>query len=251
MVLSVEADCYQGFIFPKQSKLAVCVNESNDLVILDYFLRPLQTVSGVRGPAFSKSMSKSSLTGGDLLKVNWFKGNHQSALIDLETGDEDERAPLFGTVSDYSENIPMLSAYANSRWCGLNFYRNGFHFAWMEKDRKESLPINKAIPEAQNIYSLHLTRDAQFIVALIASSKEVSLASLILVSLRFGSTFPLVDYRRVTSSSPDFVPSVSKDADGQRFVLNTGNSLTVFGLSEQGRFEQKGEVSQITSGSVS
>lgn len=180
--------------------------------------------------------------------MNWFKGNHQAALIDLETGDEDERAPLFGSVSDYSENMPLLSAYANSRWCGLNFFRNAFHFAWLERDKKESLPVDKAIPEAQNVYSLHLTRDAQFIVALVASSKEVSLASLILVSLRFGSPFPLVDYRRVASDSPDFVPSVSKDADGKHFVLNTGHSLAVFGLSAQGKFEAKGEVAQITSG---
>jgi hypothetical protein len=211
-------------------------------------LRPLLTVSGIRGPSFSKSLSRSSLTGAELFKVNWFKGNHQSALIDLETGEEDERAPLFGTVSDYSENIPILSAYASSRWCGLNFYRNGFHFAWLERDKKESLPIDKAIPEAQNLYSMHLTKDARFIVALVASNKEVSLASLILVSLRFDSTFPLVDYRRVSSSAPDFTPTVSKDAEGARFVLNTGHSLAVYSLSEQGKFEQRGAVAQITSG---
>ncbi len=228
----------------------MCVNESNDLVIMDYFLRPLMTVPGIKGPPFSKSMSKSSLTGAEILKVNWFKGNHQAALIDLETGDEDERAPLFGTVSDYSENIPILSAYANSKWCGLNYHKNTFYFSWLERDKKETMPIEKAIPEAQNIYSLHLTKDAQFLIALVASNKEMSLANLILVSLRFGSTFPLVDYRRVTSSSPDFMPTVAKDVDGRHFVLNTGSRLTVFGLTDQGKFEQKGEVTQITTGSL-
>ena len=54
----------------------------------------------------------------------------------------------------------------------------------------------------------------------------------------------------MTSSSPDFMPTVAKDVDGRHFVLNTGSRLTVFGLTDQGKFEQKGEVTQITPGSL-
>ena len=103
----------------------MCVNESNDLVIMDYFLRPLMTVPGIKGPPFSKSMSKSSLTGAEILKVNWFKGNHQAALIDLETGDEDERLRELEVVRPELPQEHLLLLVAGARQEGDDADREG------------------------------------------------------------------------------------------------------------------------------
>lgn len=243
-------DCYMGQIFEKQSKLVVCVNSSNEIVVLDYFLTVLKKIEGVPGTPFIKSFSQSSTTvsSQDEAFFNWLKGNHQSALIDIETFEEIDRGPLFGTVTTYADYLPLLSAYSQKRWCGVHYKKDCFEFGWISEDQKVVTRLEKVIPEAEKVLSLHLSKDGRYVIVLIATNKELSLASIILVSLSFGNTFPLIDYRRVKSSSINFTPTVSKDREGNCFVLNSGNDLSVYEITESGKFDLKGEVLQITTG---
>lgn len=248
---SAEFECYSAEILDSESLIAAFVNESNDIVILDYQLQVVRRVEGVRGASFLQSMSWMSITWPDIYtkkgedlsgktppndarSVLWLKGNHQACIIDATTGEETARAPLFGTVNSYSEHVPLLAAHSAGTFVGFGFEKNDFWLSWArEGSQKITFPIQQAIPEARNLLSLHLTQSGGTAVCLLSSSRELSQSTVILGAFSVGDSLRLFDYRRVGAFSPDFLPRLDKSPDGKLFVLNLGQRVEVFTFSEQ------------------
>lgn len=229
------------------------VNVTNELVVLDYNLNVLQRLEGVKGHSFSLSNSRSTISSEDDILLNWLKGNHQSALISVnnEALDEIERAPLFGTVNDFSNNIPLLSAYAKRNFCGLYYVEGKYQFSWKIGDGTvRSEEINKVFPEAQMMHSLLFSDCGKFIVCLLSSSKESTHSELILASFHFAQNFSLADYRRLPKLQlTDFNPSVVSNKARNVLAVNLGSSVHLFEVKD-GRFDNLRTVSDISTGTL-
>lgn len=224
-------------------------NSTNNLLVLNYSLEVTARLEGIGGPSFSKSMTQASLfnVAGDE-KVLWLKGNHQAALIDIPTMEETDRAPLFGTVNTYSDTIPLLVAASDGNWCGYFFSKNEYYLSWIERGKdKRVQPLSEVIPEARSLYSLHFDDTGKNLVMLIGSTRELSQSALVLLSIRFGSTFAMNDYLRIADVLPNFCPSLTA-AEGL-WVLNKGTSIQSFKVSE-GMFEVGLSVDAISSGNL-
>lgn len=233
--------------------MVACVNVTNDLAVMDYNLNVLLRIEGVKGHSFSLSRSRSTVSAEDDILVNWLKGNHQSALISVnkEALDEIERAPLFGTVNDFSNNIPLLSAYAKRNFCGLYYVDGRYHFSWkIGEGAVRTEEINKIFPEAEMLHSLMFSQCGKFIVCLLASSKEVSHSELILASFHFAQNFALADYRRLPKLDvPEFSPSVESNKTKDVLAVNLGSSVHLFECKD-GRFNNLRVVAEISTGMI-
>lgn len=222
---------------------------------MDYGLQILKRIEGIKSPPFFRSKTKSSITQQGYGFVNWIKGNHQSALINTETYEEVDRAPLFGTVNDYSDYIPLLSAYSHKNWIGYCFHDKDYLLSWIKDGKpKHAQSVYKVIPEARSVYGLHFTADGQHIVALIGSSQEFTQSTILLVVLAFTDTFPLTDFRRVPLTTFDFMPSLTvanqtKD-DGLTCILNTGKQIKKFNVENSGRISEESEVEDLSFGTL-
>ena len=265
---SLELDCYSAELIETESLIAAFENESNCLVILDYQLERVRLIEGVRGPSFLQSMSwtsttwpetynnKSTAEGGPKNQhgqVVWLKGNHQAALMNVVSGEEAGRAPLFGTVNSYSEHVPLLAAYSAGTFMGFGFELNDFWLTWIKgESQKMSKPIHQAIPEARNLLSLHLTQSGEYAVCLLSSSRELSQSTVLLAVFALGDSLRLLDYRRVGAFSPDFLPRLNKSPDARLFVLNLGQKVEVFSFSEkQKRLQQVHQVEGLAAEPIS
>lgn len=226
-------------------------NCTNNLLVFDYDLKLISKLDGIEGPALSKAMTWSTIASQNKNHVVWLKGNHQAALIDVDSMEEIDRAPLFGTVNTYSENIPLLASYSQGNWCGYFFMNNDYHLSWMQKnnDEKQCMPVNKVIPEAKSIHSMNFDPSGKYLILVIGSSREISQSSFVLISLIFGDPFPLVDYFRITDNPPNFCPMVTTSIDHSQWVLNSGSSVAHFKV-ESGTFIFKDTVEGISAGIV-
>lgn len=246
---SVELDSYSAELIETESLIAAFENETNCLVILDYQLERVRVIEGVKGPSFLQSMSWTSSTSPETYgtkttdeteakniheQVLWLKGNHQAALVNVVSGEEISRAPLFGTVNSYSEHVPLLAAYSAGTFMGFGFELNDFWLTWVKGEaQKVCKPINQAIPEARNLLSLHLTQSGGYAVCLLSSSRELSQSTVLLAVFALGDSLRLLDYRRVGAFSPDFLPRLNKSPDARLYVLNLGQKVEVFAFSEK------------------
>jgi hypothetical protein len=201
-------------------------------------LEVVSKLEGISGPSFSKSMTQASLfnIAGDE-KVLWLKGNHQAVLIDIPTMEEIDRAPLFGSVNTYSDNIPLLVAASDGNWCGYFFTKNEYYLSWIEKGKEKQIKLlSDVVPEAKSLYSMHFDDTGQNLILLIGSTRELSQSSMVLISIRYGSTFAMNDYIRISDVLPNFCPSLTI-AEGL-WVINKGTSIqsfkVIYGLFELG-----------------
>ena len=195
-------------------------------------------------------MTKARFTSEDNEeKVVWIKGNHQAALIDLNSLEELDRAPLFGTVNTYSENIPLLAAFHKGSWCGYYFLKNEFYLVWIEPGKqKEEKLLHEVIPEAKRLYFMKFDTSGKYLILLIGSARELSQSSLVLISIRFGSTFAMNDYYRLSETLPNFCPTIT--VAGDQWVLNKGTSIQAFRV-EDGCFHLGLSVTSISLGRLS
>ena len=237
-----------------ETLILASVNKSNDLIILDYNLSLIRRIEGIAGPPFSQSMSSTSITGVGMKRplANWLKGNHQSALIDAESGEEIDRAPLFGSVNTYSSCIPILSAYCYPMWVGVAYSSNQYVITVYSQGKTiHSSPISSIIPEAKIAYSLHISNNSKYIIALVGSTEDLPSSTVFLLTLSIDHPFRLVDYRRIHSISPDHLPTLYKDYQSLLFVLNTGHGINMYRLdNDMGLLEDVGEINDISEGSL-
>lgn len=179
-------------------------------------------------------------------KVLWLKGNHQAVLIDIPTMEEIDRAPLFGSVNTYSDNIPLLVAASDGNWCGYFFTKNEYYLSWIEKGKEKQIKLlSDVVPEAKSLYSMHFDDTGQNLILLIGSTRELSQSSMVLISIRYGSTFAMNDYIRISDVLPNFCPSLTV-AEGL-WVINKGTSIQSFKVID-GFFELGLAINYISSG---
>lgn len=215
-------------------------------------MKLIAKLDGIAGPALSKSMTWTTISGqSSQSEIVWLKGNHQAALIDLQTMEEKDRAPLFGTVNTYAENIPLLAAYNQGNWCGYYYMNDQYYLSSIVKNQeKQCSTVNKVIPEAQSVHSMQFDSTGKFLILVIGSSREISQSSFVLVSLEFGGSFRLVDYFRILETPPNFCPSISASSDLSQWILNTGKSVAHFKV-EKGTFTFKDTISNLSAGMLS
>lgn len=244
------SDCYQAMLFEKSNRIVAFENCTNNLIVLNYSLEVVSKIEGISGPNFTKSMTHASMTqkpGSEM--VAWLKGNHQAALIDINSMEEIDRAPLFGTVNTYSENIPLLVAFCDGNWCGYYFLNNEFYLSWIEKGKqKEGKLLQEVIPEAKSLHSMQFDDSGKNLVIIIGSTRETSQSELVLISIQFGFPFAMNDYYRLTDVLPNFSPSIVV-SDGH-WILNKGTSIQAFKVIN-GEFQMNLTISGISSGSLS
>lgn len=241
---SVELFCYQADLVPCLSRVVVCVNMLNDLVVLDYDLNVQLRVEGIKAQAFSDSLSRSTISDQDPKLYNWLKGNHQSALIDIVSGEEKERAPLFGSVNTYTENIPLLSAYCNGNWAGFYFQDNKYYFSWIsQKADKQTKEIEAVIPEAKVVHQMIFSPCGKYVIVLVSSSQDNIWSNPILAVLQFGN-FGLTSFRRMGAganhASPTRTLLFGADFQLSSRILVAENSTGLLSLyvSADGRLQQ-------------
>lgn len=217
------------------NRIVAFENCTNNLLVFDYDLKLVAKLEGIEGPPFGKSLTWTTVSGtASINKVLWLKGNHQGALIDIDTMEETDRAPLFGTVNTYADNIPLLVAsHSNGNWCGYFFMGGEYHLSWMKQGgEKEMALVDKVIPEAKTVHGLQFDASGKYLMVVIGSSRELPQSSFVLVSLAFDRSFDLKDYFRLTEVSTNFAPSLRASTDQNRWLLNTGKSIVIFKVDD-------------------